>query len=169
MKTKLFAMAGLLTLACGAVAQIVPILGDPSVASTANQQFLTREGSRQKASQKDIAVFTGDVVIPQFVDGGAWKTSVTLINLDSHRVHFFLLFFKDDGSDLTVRVLGQGLVKGVEVGLQPAESITFETSGDAPFLSQGWATIRKDNDSDSVGGFAIFRHRPECRRCNSWR
>lgn len=86
-------------------------------------------------------------------------TSVTLTNLDSKTVRFSILFFNDDGSDLTVRMVGQGLVRGIDIVLGSAQSATFATSGDAQFLAQGWATIKKDNSSDSIGGLAVFRQR----------
>jgi hypothetical protein len=140
-------------------ASITGIPGDPDTTSTSNQRLAARDDTRGKTSQKDVAVFTGDTVIPQFVDGGGWKTTITTTNLDSKTVHFVVLFFNDDGSDLTVRVLGQGNVRGVDIVLGSAQSATFETAGDAQFLAQGWATLKKDNSSDAVGGFAVFRQR----------
>jgi hypothetical protein len=159
MNRTLLALAGMMSAVCGAQPLITGIPGDPLSISTSNQELLALKGSSPKSAERHIAVFTGDTVIPQFVDGGGWKTSVTLTNLDSKTVHFVVLFFNDDGSDLTVRVVGQGSVKGIDVVLGSAQSTTFETSGDAQFLAQGWATLRKDNSSDSVGGFAIFRQR----------
>src|SRR5712664_2297764 len=159
MKSTVVALAGLISIVSSVNASITGIPGDPGATSSSNQQLAARDGAGGKISQKDVAVFTGDTVIPQFVDGGGWKTTITTTNLDSRTVHFVVLFFNDDGSDLTVRVLGQGNVKGVDVVLGSAQSATFETAGDAQFLAQGWATIKKDNASDSVGGFAVFRQR----------
>jgi hypothetical protein len=159
MNRKVVALVGLMAIASSVNASITGIPGDPGVMSTSNQQLASREVSGGKIPQRDVAVFTGDTVIPQFVDGGGWKTTITVTNLDSRTVHFVVLFFNDDGSDLTVRILGQGNVKGVDVVLGSAQSATFETAGDAQFLAQGWATIKKDNSSDAVGGFAIFRQR----------
>ena len=159
MNCRVVALAGLMSIHSIVSASITGIPGDPGARSTSNQQVAVRDSVGGKTSQRDVAVFTGDTVIPQFVDGGGWKTTITTTNLDSKTVHFVVLFFNDDGSDLTVRVLGQGIVKGVDIVLGSAQSATFETAGDAQFLAQGWATIKKDNASDSVGGFAVFRQR----------
>src|SRR5260370_6726889 len=136
MKSKVVALAGLISIVSSVNASITGIPGDPGATSTSNQQLAARDGGGGKISQKDVAVFTGDTVIPQFVDGGGWKTTITTTNLDSKTVHFLVLFFNDDGSDLTVRVLGQGNVKGVDIVLDSAQSATFETAGDAQFLAQ---------------------------------
>src|SRR6266508_3054495 len=157
MKSRVVALAGLMSIVSSVNATISGIPGDPDIRSTSNQQLAARDGAGGKISQRDVAVFTGDTVIPQFVDGGGWKTTITVTNLDSKTVHFAVLFFNDDGSDLTVRILGQGNVIGVDVVLGSAQSATFETAGDAQFLVNEWATIKKDNSSDSVGGFAVFR------------
>src|ERR1700704_2281666 len=89
-------------------------------------------GIKKKGVEKDVVVFTGDRVIAQFVDGGSWKTSMYFVNLESHNVSFQVLFFNDDGSDLSVPVVGQGLVRGLTITLDSAGSIEFETSGTAP-------------------------------------
>jgi len=159
MNSKIVALAGLMSIVSSVNASITGIPGDPDTRSTSNQLLAARDSLGGKTSQKNVAVFTGDTVIPQFVDGDGWKTTITVTNLDSRTVRFAVLFFNDDGSDLTVRILGQGNVKGVDIVLGSAQSATFETAGDSRFLSQGWATIKKDNSSDVVGGFAIFRQR----------
>src|SRR5437867_1205161 len=140
MNSRVAVLAGILSIVWSVNASVTGIPGDPGATSTSNQQLAERDGVRGKIPQRDVAVFTGDTVIPQFVDGGGWKTTITVTNLDSKTVHFVVLFFNDDGSDLTVRVLGQGNVKGVDVVLGSAQSATFETAGDAQFLAQGWAT-----------------------------
>ena len=42
-------------------------------------------------------------VIAQFVDGGSWKSIVTLINLDTSEGSFTLHFYANDGSPLTIQ------------------------------------------------------------------
>src|SRR5713226_8868317 len=137
MKSTVVALAGLVSIVSSVNASISGIPGDPDTTSTSNQLLVARGVAGGKTSQRDVAVFTGDTVIPQFVDGGGWRTTITTTNLDSRTVHFVVLFFNDDGSDLTVRVLGQGNVKGVDIVLGSAQSATFETAGDAQFLAQG--------------------------------
>jgi hypothetical protein len=122
-----------------------------------NEQFLRgRQDEATKGGVKKVVVFTGDRVIAQFVDGGSWKTSMFFVNLENHAVSFQVLFFNDNGGDLAVPILGQGLVRGLTISLETAGSIEFETTGVAPGLSQGWALLSQST-SDSVGGMAIFR------------
>ena len=74
-------------------------------------------------------MFPGDRVIPQFVDGGSWKTTITCLNLENHSVAFQILFFKDDGTDLYVPVIGQGLVRGMNISLNIAGSSLSKRPG----------------------------------------
>lgn len=122
-----------------------------------NQKFMReRVVEPKKSVQKQIVVSSGDRVIPQFVDGGSWKTSMFFVNLENHSVSFQVLFFNDNGSDLSIPVLGQGLVRGLTVSLDSAGSIEFETEGTAFNLTQGWALLSQSTN-DSVGGMAVFR------------
>jgi hypothetical protein len=95
-------------------------------------------------------------VIPQFVDGDSWKTSMFFVNLESYSVSFQVLFFDDGGNDMTIPILGQGPIRGLNVSLEAAGSITFESAGTASRLTQGWALLSQSTN-DSVGGMAIFR------------
>ncbi len=106
-----------------------------------------------------VVVFTGDDVIPQLVDGGGWKTTLKFVNLENHTVTFSILFNADDGSSLFIPIIGVGVVDSVDVTLQTAGSVTIETAARDPQLAQGWALITRQNNSDSIGGFAIFRQR----------
>jgi len=139
------------------MAQTVVGLTGSGAETTLNQQLLAqRQGTAKKSDQKDVVVFIGDRVIPQFVDGAAWKTSVFLVNLENHLVNFQVLFFKDNGSDLYVPVVGQGTVRGLSISLRPVESLQFETTGSSTALAQGWALLSQSTN-DSIGGMAIFR------------
>jgi hypothetical protein len=138
---------------------IVPF-NDSFPGSVLNQEFHSQQLRASKAQPATAAprvvVFTGDRVIPHFVDGGSWQTAVTLVNLENHPTTFDVLFFKDDGTDLVVPVTGQGPVRGMTIVLPTASSLTFETTGTASNLASGWALLSQPN-SDSVGMFAIFR------------
>jgi hypothetical protein len=124
--------------------------------ATLNQQLLAQRQVEKKNGQKDVVVFIGDRVIPQFVDGGSWKTSIFLVNLENHSTSFQVLFFKDNGTDLIVPVVGQGPVRGMNITLGTAASVEFETTGISANLAQGWALLSQSTN-DSVGGMAIFR------------
>ncbi len=106
-------------------------------------------------------VLPGDRVFAQFVDGASWNTSIYLVNLENHPTSFSVLFFQDNGTDLNVPLvgLGPGLSRGVNISLNTAGSIEFETTGTSPNLAQGWALISQTTD-DSIGAFAVFRQSP---------
>ncbi len=137
--------------------QTVVGLTGPGTETTLNQELLAqRDSAGKKSGQNKVVVFAGDRVIPQFVDGASWKTSVFLVNLEDYTVDFDVLFFRDNGTDLYASVVGLGLVRGVSVTLKATESVEFETAGASTNLAQGWALLSKGTN-DSVGGMAIFR------------
>jgi hypothetical protein len=143
-----------------AFAQTVAGFGDGYPGSKINAEWLSHRAPnkpRQAAvSGPRVVVFTGDRVIPQFVDGGSWQTAITLVNLENHGTSFDVLFFDDNGQDFLVPITGQGIVRGMHISLDTAASITFQTTGLNRDLASGWALLSQSN-SDSVGMFAIFR------------
>src|SRR5438128_90900 len=100
------------------IAQTVSGLEGAGPGSNLNQQSLMQRRSAAMNKNPQVVVFTGDRVIPQFVDGGSWKTSMFFVNLENHSVSFQVLFFEDDGSDMLVQILGQGTVRGLNVTLE---------------------------------------------------
>ena len=143
------------------LAQTVAGIGPTYLNSRTNQELASqRQSLRQERSgpshSPNVVVYTGDRVIPQFVDGGSWQTSITVVNLENHFTEFDVLFFDDFGNDFSVPISGQGLLKGLHIQLNTAASYTFETTGRSADLSSGWALLSQSN-SDSVGIFAIFR------------
>jgi len=146
----------LLVFAAFSQAQTVTGLPGSNPGDRLNQQLLSeRPEAKKSAAQPRVVVFPGDRVIAQFVDGGTWKTSMYFVNLENHSVSFQVLFFRDDGGDLSVPVLGQGVVRGLNISLDTAGSIKFETAGLDRNLAQGWALLSQSTN-DSVGGMAIF-------------
>ena len=80
------------------------------------------------------------------------------VNLENHSVSFQVLFFRDDGGDLSVPVLGQGVVRGLNVSLDTAGSIKFVPGSfddDAAFdqLAQALEELR---DTHGIQGNAAF-------------
>ncbi len=143
-----------------AFAQIVTGIGDGYPGSRMNSESLARRPQQRPrpaaASEPRVVVFAGDRVIPQFVDGGLWQTSLTLVNLENHATSFDILFLDDNGYDFSVPISGTGTVKGLHVSLDAAASVTVQSTGRNPNLTTGWALLSQTN-SDSVGMFAIFR------------
>ncbi|MCC6342568.1 MAG: hypothetical protein IT166_10230 [Bryobacterales bacterium] len=78
-----------------------------------------------------------------------------MLNLENHAVTFQVLFFRDNGTDLIVPLVGQGPVRGMNITLGTAGSVTFETTGTSAALSQGWALLSQSTN-DTVGGLAVF-------------
>ena len=154
---KIFSVqAALLAFAAVSPAQIATGVPGSNPGDRLNQQSLSELHKNTQAAGPRVVVFPGDRVIAQFVDGGSWKTSMYFVNLENHSVSFQVLFFDDNGNDMSVPVLGQGIVRGLNITLQTAGSIEFETAGTASNLQQGWALLSQSTN-DSVGGMAIFR------------
>lgn len=152
-KTQKFLVIGVAIALPGASATLTGLF-DGEIAGILNQSTVT-----SKKATKEVVVFRGDTVIPQIVDGGGWKTTITLINLENRIVVFDLLFFQDSGFDLRLPIIGIGVVRGIRITLGIAEQVTVQTQGTDFDTSQGWAKIDKVASADSVGGFAIFRQR----------
>jgi hypothetical protein len=146
---------------------LVGVTGMDTV-STLNKEFLAQRHADEKITggtnliRPQVVVFAGDRVFPQVVNGGGWKTSFFLVNLESHPVTFQILFLTDDGNDMFVPVVGLGVVRQVSVTLDTAGSTEFETTGfsnaSLDTLQQGWALLSQTT-SDTIGGMAIFRQR----------
>jgi hypothetical protein len=69
-------------------------------------------------------------VITHLADGGAWKTTMTLVNLSSvNAVAFTLRFYGDDGSLKQFPFLGVGRHSVLTGTMNPAGSLVIETSG----------------------------------------
>jgi hypothetical protein len=145
--------------ACG-FAQTVVGFGDGHPGSRLNAGSLSHRTPNKPRQAADtsprVVVFTGDRVIPQFVDGGSWQTAITVLNLENHATSFDVLFLDDNGNDFFVPISGQGTVRGMTISLDTAASFTFQSTGRNPGLTSGWALLSQSN-SDSVGIFAIFR------------
>ncbi len=141
-------------------AQTVTAFGDGYPGSRMNSELLSHRAPKKAlqaaASNPRVVVYTGDRVIPQFVDGGSWQTSITLVNLENHGTSFDVLFLDDNGYDFSVPIYGEGTVHRLGIFLDAAASFTFQTTGLSRNLTSGWALLSQTNN-DSVGMFAIFR------------
>jgi hypothetical protein len=80
-----------------------------------------------------VVLFTGDTVFAQVVDGGTWKTSFIISNLDTVSRHCEVRFFRDDGTDMLLPIFSadlQGdLLSGVSLTINPGGTVFFETAG----------------------------------------
>jgi hypothetical protein len=159
---RLTATAVLLASFCGA--QTIEGSGASDAGATLNQEQLSMiRGARQISAasatnaRPHVIVFTGDRVISQFVDGSAWQTSITVVNLETHSTSFDVLFFLDNGNDFNVPIIGlSGLNRSVHVTLNPFGTLSFQTTGTSSVLTPGWALLSQANN-DSVGITGVFR------------
>ena len=93
-------------------------------------------------------------VIAQFVDGGSWKSIITLINIDTVPGKYTLSFYGDNGKPMTIPTTdgtGTSLTGTIPAG----GSHVIQTAGTSGTLSQGWALL--DAGSVNIVGTAIFR------------
>jgi len=104
-------------------------------------------------------IFSGDVVIPQVVDGAGWQTSMTFVNLRSTTNRFEVWLFTDSGGDMFIDVPGLGRTDVVGITLPPNTSATIETSGTAASLNQGWVYLYSSDVSIEIGSLSVFRQR----------
>jgi hypothetical protein len=159
---------GLLTL-CTALptfaqrtAALTSVAGGRSNAAAADALH-SKVAPRAVSNRPGVVLFTGDTVFAQVVDGGTWKTSFIISNLDTVTRHCEVRFFSDDGSDMLLPIFSTDLqgdvLSGVSLTIGAGGTAFFETAGTDPVLAQGWALLVKDNSSDPIGGMAVFRQR----------
>lgn len=104
-------------------------------------------------------------VISQVASGGAWKTTIILINLKASANEVRVNFWADDGTALTlpftVTVLGQvvaGNGSSVDQTIAPGATMVIETEAPNSPTLVGWAEVFS---SGPVGGSAVFRSRSQ--------
>lgn len=103
-----------------------------------------------------------DEVIPQFVYGGGWHTSVSITNMSESEITIPLRFYRGDGQAWQVPLVGRG-VRSAHTLVLPAKATIFvETPEESGNLQQGWGLLDIPCCPD-VGGFAVFRSRGEGR------
>jgi hypothetical protein len=114
--------------------------------------------AKSKLGAKGMTVFPGDNVVPQFVEGSYWSTGITLVNMDTRTLTATVYFIADDGSDLSVPIVGLGnSVRAIDITLPVMNTITIQTPGTTASLKQGYAYIERDAADAGLGGFAVFR------------
>ncbi|MEB2361242.1 MAG: BACON domain-containing protein [Bryobacteraceae bacterium] len=98
--------------------------------------------------------------IPQIADGGAFKTTITLVNADKVPATVSLVFRRSDGPDArTTQPWNIALANNQpiqDVTIQPGNVYTVETAALESFTSIGWAEVISEQN---VTGFAVYRQR----------
>ncbi|MBS1824851.1 MAG: hypothetical protein JST93_05995 [Acidobacteria bacterium] len=100
-------------------------------------------------------------VISQIADGGGeWKTTITLVNLDTVAAPFTLRFWGQQGASLTLPIAGGNPTEVIEGTIPVGGTRVIETQGGATPLVQGWAEL---STTRHIGGLAVFRQRASGR------
>jgi hypothetical protein len=97
-------------------------------------------------------------ILPQIADGDYWKTSITLVNMDTEPAQYKLTFRQNGGAALVLDFVGLGQGSVITGTLPVNGSYVIETLGTSPTLSQGFAILESPNYKE-VNGYGIFRQR----------
>lgn len=94
--------------------------------------------------------------IPHVVDGASWKTTITLVNLESATRKYRLVLRGDNGALRSFPFVGRSPGNTFNGEIPPGGIAVFETPGTAPQLSSGWAELDALGTDSTVGIFAVF-------------
>jgi sugar lactone lactonase YvrE len=95
----------------------------------------------------------GAKCISHLVNGQGWKTTILLVNTDTHTASFTLNFWADDGSPLVLLLKEDGMTASVSGTIAPGQLRVIESSGGGGTIVEGWAELMT---SDAIGGIGIF-------------
>jgi hypothetical protein len=113
--------------------------------------------------------------VPQFADGGSWKTRIVLAGKSlSLPAKYTLNFFGQNGQPLAFSLMGHGLVSTLSGTVPPGGSAIIETLGAQANLQAGWIEVLSGDPGDSqavppkppssqVTAFVTFRQRIQGR------
>jgi hypothetical protein len=91
-------------------------------------------------------------IVPQFADGGGWKSRLVLVNRSvTLSARALLNFYGQSGQPLAFSVLGAGVVSTVERTLAPGGSVLLETAGVQSSVQAGWIEIRSGSSAEPGG------------------
>ena len=117
-------------------------------------------------------------IVPQFADGGGWKSRLILVNRSLKLSAKALLnLYGQTGQPLAFSILSAGLVSRLERTIPPGGSLVLETAASQADVQTGWAEIRSGSPAGEesydpgsntvvaspatspVNAFVTFRHR----------
>jgi len=108
------------------------------------------------ATPKAASVSPVGGVFPQIADGGGWKTTITLVNMDQADAPYTLSFYGEDGKPMKLDIIGIGQGFQVQGTLNVRTSKVLETVGTTGTVNVGWALL---DTFSFIGGQAVFRQR----------
>jgi hypothetical protein len=103
-----------------------------------------------------VTVSAGDTVIAQIASGGAWKTSIQLINMGTRPAQYTINFYDDLGAAFAFTMVGGGRASSVSGTIAVGASRTIEIEDAGNTTLQGWGFMQT---SDPLGGQVILRQR----------
>ena len=133
------------------------LTGTPQIAQTSHFQLQVAQHSNPTnigVGEFDLTVV--NPVITRIVEGGAWKTTITLVNLGAQDANFPLVLHAVDSTPLTLPFVSLGSLSTVPVHVPFKGSVRLETAGAPGNTSIGWAELQV-GPSDLIGGTAVFR------------
>jgi hypothetical protein len=104
-------------------------------------------------AQASDTVYAGGGVLPQIVDGGGTKISITLVNLDDVPAPYTLYFYDDNGNPLSMSTTSGAPSSILSGTLDAHGSATIQTNGGGATTLQGWALLVTQN---TIAGTAVF-------------
>ncbi len=97
---------------------------------------------------------TTSFALPQFVFGGAWYTALYFANTTNSPVSVTVNFIGDDGSPLSVPLVGVGTVSSQTINLNASSTVMLEALNDTGSSAEGWVEASLPA---GVVGYAVFR------------
>ncbi len=88
-------------------------------------------GAEKGSQERDLAhVYIGDI-LPQIVVGGAWSTEIQLMNarFTDEAESFTIRFLDENGNDIALPVVGEGMKTSISGVVQPRGAVFFELAG----------------------------------------
>lgn len=124
-------------------------------ADPAGQAGSPLEDQRERAH---LILDRDNEMLPHIADGNYWKSTITLLNMDTESAQYRLRFFQSGGGALLLPIVGRGEVSEITGTLPVRGSITIETTGESETLRQGYVLLDSPNGKN-LNGFGIFRQR----------
>jgi hypothetical protein len=98
------------------------------------------------------------MIVPQFINGGGWATTLFLTNVSSSSENYVIRFLNNSGASRQVSIQGRGTADTLSGTLAAGEVAVFETS-DAGVLELGWAAVTPGTTTATrLNAFTVFRY-----------
>jgi hypothetical protein len=117
-------------------------------ANTGDRVYTSNLAVAEATSGPPAAITSGNTVLPQFVFGGGWSSSLYFTNPTASQVSFPVRFYNDSAAEMS---FGGSATRQLII---PARGTTLIQAQNTGSLSQGWATFDLPT---GVVGYGVFR------------